>query len=99
MPVGKKENPESTKPDLVLENGKIEFSGSGGNHVITFKNNIYEYKVFHNKIAASGIADITLVVEKMAKKYSRKMGNWKTTSLKLISGTRILCLVLSAHII
>lgn len=38
--------------------------------MITFKNNIYEYKVFRNKIAVSGIADITLVVEKMAKKYS-----------------------------
>lgn len=35
----------------------------------------------------------------MAKKYSRKMGNWKVTPPKLISGTRILCLVLSAHII
>ena len=70
----KKENPESTKPDLVLENGKIEFSGSGGNHVITFKNNIYEYKVFHNKIAASGIADITLVVEKNGKKILSEDG-------------------------
>ena len=70
----KKENPESTKPDLVLENGKIEFSGSGGNHVITFKNNIYEYKVFHNKIAASGIADITLVVEKNGKEILSEDG-------------------------
>lgn len=69
-----KENPESTKPDLVLENGKIEFSGSGGNHVITFKNNIYEYKVFHNKIAASGIADITLVVEKNGKEILSEDG-------------------------
>lgn len=98
MPVGKRE-PRIDQAGFSLGKWKIEFSGSGGNHVITFKNNIYEYKVFHNKIAASGIADITLVVEKMAKKYSRKMGNWNTTSLKLISGTRILCLVLSAHII
>lgn len=53
---------------------KIEFSGSGGNHVITFKNNIYEYKVFRNKIAVSGIADITLVVEKNGKEILSEDG-------------------------
>ena len=62
-----KREPRIDQAGFSLENGKIEFSGSGGNHVITFKNNIYEYKVFHNKIAASGIADITLVVEKNGK--------------------------------
>lgn len=70
----KKENPESTKPDLVLGNGKIEFDGSGGNHVITFKNNNYEYKVFRNKIASSGIADISLVVEKNGKEILSEDG-------------------------
>ena len=70
----KKENPESTKPDLVLGNGKIEFDGSGGNHVITFRNNNYEYKVFRNKIASSGIADISLVVEKNGKEILSEAG-------------------------
>lgn len=63
----KKENLELIKLDLVLENGKIEFSGSGGNYVIIFKNNIYEYKVFYNKIVVLGIVDIIFVVEKNGK--------------------------------
>lgn len=33
----------SNKPDLILKNGSIEFSGSGGNHNYTFKNKEYSY--------------------------------------------------------
>lgn len=69
-----KREPRIDQAGFSLGNGKIEFSGSGGNHVITFKNNIYEYKVFHNKIAASGIADITLVVEKNGKEILSEDG-------------------------
>lgn len=70
----KKENPESTRPDLVLGNGKIEYSGNGGNHVITFRNNIYEYKVFRNIIDAQGIPDISLVVKKNGKEILSEDG-------------------------
>lgn len=35
------------KPDLIIENGKLEFQGSGGNHNIRFKNSdsIYECSI------------------------------------------------------
>jgi|TARA_Y100000746_G_scaffold179283_1_gene157081 hypothetical protein len=33
----------SDKPDIVLINGEIKFSGSGGNHSYTFKNGRYSY--------------------------------------------------------
>ncbi|WP_024610638.1 hypothetical protein [Pseudoalteromonas sp. TB64] len=33
----------SDKPDMVLLNGDIKFSGSGGNHSYTFKNGRYSY--------------------------------------------------------
>ena len=42
-------NLESSKPDLILNNGELKFEGSGGNHVITFSNGKYTYKFFlHN---------------------------------------------------
>lgn len=56
--------PESSKPDLILNNGRLEFSGSGGNHDISFLNGNYTYKIYRNIIAEKGAPDITLVVEK-----------------------------------
>lgn len=60
----KKENPESTKPDLVLENGTFRVDGSGGNQVVTFRNKNYEYKVFRNVLDSPGTPEVSLVVEK-----------------------------------
>src|SRR5690606_40506133 len=36
---------ESSKPDIIIDNGKLKFEGSGGNHVIIFTNDEYTYKV------------------------------------------------------
>ena len=36
-------NKMNSKPDLVIENGKVEFDGSGGNHTYHFKNAGYAY--------------------------------------------------------
>ena len=55
---------ESSKPDIILNNGELEFEGSGGNHVITFTNKNYTYKVYRNIIAEENTPDITLEVEK-----------------------------------
>lgn len=55
---------ESSKPDLILNNGQWEFEGSGGNSVITFSNKNYSYKVYRNIIGEDNAADITLEVEK-----------------------------------
>ncbi|UIR57101.1 hypothetical protein LZQ00_04630 [Sphingobacterium sp. SRCM116780] len=55
---------ESSKPDMILNNGEFIFQGSGGNHVITFSNKNYKYKVYRNMIGEDHAADITLVVEK-----------------------------------
>lgn len=55
---------ESSKPDVVLTNGQVEYQGSGGNHVFTFSNNNYVYKVYRNIIGADASPDITLEVEK-----------------------------------
>ncbi|WP_228458233.1 hypothetical protein [Chryseobacterium schmidteae] len=58
---------ESSKPDLILTNGELEFQGSGGNHVITFTNGNYIYKVYRNIIGEENTPDITLEVEENEK--------------------------------
>ena len=59
--LGSKEN---TRPDLILNNGELDFQGSGGNHVITFTSGNYTYKVYRNIIAEENGADANLEVEK-----------------------------------
>jgi len=58
---------ESSKPDLIINNGELEFQGSGGNHVITFTNGIYTYKIYRNIIGTDDTPEITLEVEKNEK--------------------------------
>ncbi|HRE56987.1 MAG TPA: hypothetical protein PLW09_04135 [Candidatus Kapabacteria bacterium] len=55
---------ETSEPDIVLNNGQWEHQGSGGNHVITFVNGIYIYKVYRNIISEDNSPDITLEIEK-----------------------------------
>lgn len=63
----KKNADESSKPDLILSNGELEFQGSGGNHVMTFVSGNYVYKVYRNMIAEKDAPDITLEIEKNGK--------------------------------
>ena len=55
---------ESSKPDLILKNGELEYKGRGKNHVITFVNGNFTYKVYRNTIGAEDTADINLEVKK-----------------------------------
>jgi hypothetical protein len=58
---------ESSKPDIIIENGEIESSGSGGNHFFTFVNGIFTYKIYRNVMGENNPPDITLEVEKEGK--------------------------------
>jgi len=58
---------ESSKPDIIIDNGELEFEGSGGNHVITFIRGNYIYKVYRNIIGEDDSPDITLEIEKEGK--------------------------------
>jgi hypothetical protein len=55
---------ESSKPDIILNNGQWEFQGSGGNHVIAFESGIYTYRIYRNIIGKDDSHDITLEIEK-----------------------------------
>lgn len=58
---------ESSKPDLILNNGELEFQGSGGNHVIKFVNGNFNYKIYRNILGADDTPDIKLEFEKDGK--------------------------------
>jgi hypothetical protein len=53
---------QKSEPDIIIENGVWEFQGSGGNHSITFKNDVYTYIVYINIIGADDTPDATLEV-------------------------------------
>ncbi|WP_286862352.1 MULTISPECIES: hypothetical protein [Sphingobacterium] len=69
--IGRKEN---MPPDIILSNGKLDFEGSGGNHVITFTNGIYTYAIYRNIIAEKDASDITLVIKKNKQKILTQGG-------------------------
>ncbi|SDB99577.1 hypothetical protein [Niabella drilacis] len=58
---GKKE------PDLVLYNGVYEAQGSGGNHTISFTNDVYRYVVAVNRLGSSETPEVLLTVYKNEK--------------------------------
>lgn len=58
---------ETSKPDIVLNDGELEFDGSGGNHSITFVQGKYTYIIYRNIIGEENSPDITLEIEKDGK--------------------------------
>ena len=58
---------ESSKPDIILDNGELEADGNGGNHVITFSKDNYTYKIHRILMGAEGSPEVTLEVEKDGK--------------------------------
>lgn len=65
---------ESAKPDIILINGILEFSGSGGNHTITFKKGNFKYIVYRFHIGASDTPEISLSVEENNKEILNEDG-------------------------
>lgn len=65
---------ESAKPDIILTDGNLEFSGSGGNHTITFKKGNFKYTVYRFHIGASDTPEISLSVEENNKEILNEDG-------------------------
>lgn len=57
-------SPLSSKPDLVISNGTIEYMGSGGNHQYKFNNGEFEYKCQINQLGTAETPPANLIVEK-----------------------------------
>lgn len=58
---------ETSKPNIILENGELTFQGSSANHIITFINGKYIYKIYRNIIGEKNSPEITLEIEKDGK--------------------------------
>ena len=58
---------ESTKPNIILENGILEHEGTYGNHFITFKNGEYKYIVYRSFIGEESTPDFSVEVLKNGK--------------------------------
>lgn len=68
---------QKSEPDIIIENGVLEFQGSGGNHTITFKNNGYTYIISINEIGAIGDPGVTLQIVKRGKAILSENGEIK----------------------
>ena len=68
---------QKSEPDIVIENGVLEFQGSGGNHTITFENNGYTYTVSINELGTVDTPDATLEVSKQEKAVLAEDGKIK----------------------
>ncbi|MCH5687844.1 hypothetical protein LWM68_28385 [Niabella sp. W65] len=55
----------------------MEFQGSGGNHIITFRNAGFEYMISINKIGAEDDPDAVLEVLKQGKVLLKENGKIK----------------------
>lgn len=58
---------QKSEPDIIVENGVLEFDGSGGNHTITFKKDGYTYIISINVLGEADTPDATLEVLKAEK--------------------------------
>jgi hypothetical protein len=55
---------QKTEPDIVIENGALEFDGSGGNEEITFKINEFTYIIYINEVREGNFPDASLEVKR-----------------------------------
>ena len=65
---------QSQKPDLILNNGQVVMDGSGGNHHFIFKSGAYKYIVYRNVLGTSETPDVTLEVSKNSKTVLSQAG-------------------------
>lgn len=65
---------ESSKPDIILTDGEKVFEGSGGNHVFTFVNEHYTYKVYRTMIENPKMTEIRLYIMKDGQEILKEDG-------------------------
>jgi hypothetical protein len=58
---------ETSKPDIVMNDGELELDGSVGNQSITFVQGKYTYIIYRNSIGEKNSPDITLEIKKDGK--------------------------------
>lgn len=66
---------QTEKPDLILTNGVLDFSGSSGNHVYTFTQGKFTYRVYRNLLGEGNYSPVRLEVEKEDKVIINQTGS------------------------
>lgn len=66
---------QTEKPDLILTNGLLDFSGSSGNHVYTFTQGKFTYRVYRNLLGEGNYSPVRLEVEKEDKVIINQTGS------------------------
>lgn len=64
-------------PEIIIEDGVLEFEGSGGNHKITFENNGHTYTISINELGTVDTPEATLEVSKQDKTILTEDGKIK----------------------
>lgn len=70
----KKDGIQSSMPDLILSNGDLQFSGSGGNHTFTLRKGDCTYTVTRFLIGSEETPEINLSVEEKGKEILNEEG-------------------------
>lgn len=65
---------QAAKPDLILNQGRVEMDGSGGDHHYIFNIGTYQYVVYRNVLGSNETADVTLEVTQKGKKILSQAG-------------------------
>lgn len=65
---------QSQKPDLILNNGQVVMDGSGGNHHFIFKSGAYKYVIYRNILGTNKTPDVTLEVTQNGKNVLLQAG-------------------------
>jgi len=65
---------QAAKPDLILNQGRVEMDGSGGDHHYIFNSGTYQYVVYRNVLGTSETPDVTLEVTQKGKKILSQAG-------------------------
>lgn len=68
---------QTSEPDIIIENGVLQFQGSGGNHTVTFENDGYTYTVSINELGSVDTPEATLEVSKQEKTLLTEGGKIK----------------------
>lgn len=65
---------QSSKPDLILINGKREYDGSAGNYTFIFNSGNYHYQVYRMLMGSDESSEVSLVVTKNKLKLLEQHG-------------------------
>ncbi len=85
----KKNEKESSKPDIIIDNGLIDYDGTGGNHYITFVDGNTNYKVYRFVMGAENdTPDVTIEIEKDGKTVLTEDGTLVLEWIKKLNGLK-----------